>query len=329
MQRLLVINVARYGDTLLTTPVFSAIKSALPDCELTVLAHPGRLEIIDQHPLIDHLMPFTKQRAIWRGWLPGQRFDAALVYGHDAELFRYAARVARRVIGFAQQDASLNTLLGGGVARPTAVMHAVDERLLLPQALGIPAAGRGLSYRITDQEADWAKNWLAERQLTGRSLIGLQLQSYPGKAYRDWPIAHFSELMAKIRTVLPECRFLLLGGADGQQSARKLAQQQSHDAISIAGDYSLRQSAALMARLALYVGVDTGPTHLAGALGIPMVALYHCFHRGRHLAPLEHPHLRIVEHPVDDAHCTRVASMSEIPVDQVFSEICTLLAAAK
>ena len=40
----------------------------------------------------------------------------------------------------------------------------------------------------------------------------------------------------------------------------------------------MRENAAIMAHLSLYIGVDTGPTHLAGALDIPMVAMYHSYH---------------------------------------------------
>jgi heptosyltransferase-3 len=80
-----------------------------------------------------------------------------------------------------------------------------------------------------------------------------------------------------------------------------------------------------MTQLQLYVGVDTGPTHLAGALRVPMVALYHCRHRGRYLAPLQHDRLRVLEHPASDAECGEARSMADIGVDQVWNAAESLL----
>ena len=84
-----------------------------------------------------------------------------------------------------------------------------------------------------------------------------------------------------------------------------------------------------MQKLDLYIGVDTGPTHLAGALGVPMIGLYHCLHRGKWLAPREHPNLVVLEHPASDTECSAQRSMSEIGVDQVVPHALQLLGLAQ
>jgi heptosyltransferase-3 len=81
-----------------------------------------------------------------------------------------------------------------------------------------------------------------------------------------------------------------------------------------------------MAGLDLYIGVDTGPTHIAGALGIPMVALYHCAYPGRNLAPLQHPACAAIEHPLTGTSVDIAASMADIPVDAVVQAAMDLLA---
>ena len=96
--------------------------------------------------------------------------------------------------------------------------------------------------------------------------------------------------------------------------------------VVAAGLLDLRRSAALIAQMDLYVGVDTGPTHIAGALGIPMVALYHCSYPGRNLVPLDHPACHMIEHPATgspDAGTER--SMAEIPVETVQRAVVDLL----
>lgn len=75
----------------------------------------------------------------------------------------------------------------------------------------------------------------------------------------------------------------------------------------------------------LYVGVDTGPTHIAGALGIPMVALYHPAYPGRNLAPLQNPRCRVIEHPRTGSDSSADVNMADIPAEQVWQAASELL----
>lgn len=326
-ERLLVVQVARIGDTLLVTPALRALKAAFPGSRLTVLAHPARRELLRGLTYIDRLGAITPQTAWLRGrWPSPERFDYALVYGHDAPLVRYAARVAERVVAFASRDARLNTLLWKAVPPPAGPVHAVEERLLLPAALGVTTTDRRLDYRVLPPEAAAADAWLA-RHLPAqpRPLVGFQLASFPTKAYRDWPIESFAALGRRLLESYPSAHLLLLGGQESRARAAALARALGPRAVPLAGRFALRMTAALMSRLDLYVGVDTGPTHLAGALRIPVVALYHCRHRGRYLAPLEHNRVHVIEHPASDADCTSATPMSAIDVQRVWEAAQALL----
>jgi heptosyltransferase III len=347
----LVIIVARIGDTLLATPALRALKAAIPQGRLTVLAHPKRLEVLQHLSFIDVLDGITKTSAPARGWIGKNRYDVALVYGHDAALVRYALRVSDGVIAFRQRDAALNRRLAHLVAEPSEPQHAVLHRLSLLAPLGFVAAGDlrlaslglaaedlrlaslglaaedlRLAYCVTVEERTWARQWLAAQVPPGRPLIGLQMASFPTKAHRDWPVSSFQELMARIAATRAEARFLLLGDAAAAVKAAPLLAACPQQAVLAAGRLSLRQSAALMAELDLYIGVDTGPTHIAGALGIPMVALYHCAYPGRNLAPLQHPACAVIEHPLTGKSAATTASMADIPVAAVWQAAMDLLA---
>ena len=213
----LVIIVARIGDTLLATPALRALKAAIPQGRLTVLAHPKRLEVLQHLSFIDVLEGITKTSAPARGWIGKNRYDVALVYGHDAALVRYALRVSDGVIAFRQRDAALNRRLAHLVAEPSEPQHAVLHRLSLLAPLGLAAAGDlRLAYCVTGEERTWARQWLAAQVPPGRPLIGLQMASFPTKAHRDWPVSSFQELMARIAAVRAEARFLLLGDASAR-----------------------------------------------------------------------------------------------------------------
>ncbi|HYA38397.1 MAG TPA: glycosyltransferase family 9 protein [Candidatus Methylomirabilis sp.] len=327
--RILVINVARIGDTLMTTPVLRAIKAAYPDARVGCLAHPKRAAVLQGLPWVDRLGVITPKRARWRGWLSAKFWDYAIVYGRDAPLIRYALRVARRVIAFEQGDATLDGRLWRAVPMPRQrlLSHVVHEHLLLPAALGIETDDHRLAYFCSDAETDEAKAWLEAKAPGATRLVGFQVASFPTKSYRDWPLENFAGLGRRVLDHFPGSWLVVLGGAESVSRARWLRQQLGRHVVVAAGRMSLRQSAALMQRLDLYVGVDTGPTHLAGALGIPMVALYHCFHRSQRFAPAAHPRLRAIDHPASDAQCSRESDMADITVDRVWECVQELLGA--
>ncbi|WP_432722990.1 glycosyltransferase family 9 protein [Jeongeupia wiesaeckerbachi] len=314
INRVLVIVVARFGDTLLVTPVLRRLKAAYPDAELTVLAHHRRAEVLEHLPCIDKLGTLSKRGAPWRGRFGLRRYDLALVYGDDREFIDYAARVSRKVIAFGSGAAAANVTL---VPPPTVPTPAQPERAMLLDPLGLTVDDWRLAYTVTPVEAARADAWVA-----GRRLVGLQLQSFPAKAYRDWPLAHFAELARRLLATYPDMQLVLLGGPEGRDAALKLEAELASARVSVlAGTVTMRENAAIMARLALYVGVDTGPTHLAGALGVPMVAMYHAFHPGYLLAPLQHPALTVLEHPDAGEGARRDAPMADITVDTVWAAV--------
>jgi heptosyltransferase III len=329
VQSVLVINVSRIGDTLLTTPAVRAIANAYPRAGVTYLGHPKRVEILEHLPFIQHAGAITKNSALLRGRFPGARFDIAIVYGSDRPLIAYALRVAGKVVAFRQGDAALEDRLFRVVDEPAPQSrHAVLMRMALLEPLGIPGSGLYLSYEVTEDESAWARSALAAVHTPRPApLIGLQIASFPTKGYRDWPLERFEALCARVLERWPGAHFLVFGGDLERDRAQALSGRFGRNATSYAGKLTLRQTAALMNTLDLYVGVDTGPTHIMGALRRPMVPLYHCHSPSWMLAPLEHPCCYPVDHPRAGGDCTTETPMAEITVDRVWAEVVEALAA--
>jgi len=321
----LVINVSRIGDTLLVTPALRALAHAWPQARITALGHPKRIEILEHLSFVADTGTITKHRAQLLGWWSPRRWDTALVYGFDSALIRYALRVARRVVAFAQNDPSLNARLFRCVERPRfQSLHSAEIPLLLTRALGIPDAGLRLAYVVTDAEKNWARTALSGM---AKPLIGFQVASFPTKGYRDWPLENFATLGERVLAHWPDAQLVFLGGSRERARVAQVAQRFGERATVFAGRLSLRQSAALMSQLDLYVGVDTGPTHIMGALDPPMVALYHCYSPSRLLAPLEREHCFVVDHPRAAKGCPPETPMGEISVDAVWARVREALAA--
>ena len=327
----LVINVSRIGDTLLITPALRALAKAWPSAQITCLGHPRRVAILEHLPFLTRVGGIDKDRALIRGWLPGKPWDLAIVYGFDKRLVRYALRMSPRVVAFRQNDPRLDARLFR-CAEPPPFQHEHSALLsqVLTRALGLPLESGHLSYRVTPDEEAWARTRLESiRPPIGRPRIGLQIASFPTKAYRDWPLEHFDALCTRILKRWPDAHFILLGGSEEFARVDTLARAFTGHATVLAGSLALRQSAAIMNALDLYIGVDTGPTHIMGALGRPMIALYHCYSPSRLLAPLHHPCCWTIDLPRDPSNCTPEAPMSEISVDMVWEKVLLALASAR
>jgi heptosyltransferase-3 len=326
-RRILVIAVARIGDTLLITPALRALAQQWPEADITFLGHPKRVEVMRHLPFVAKIGPISKNRAPWLGWLGGKPWDLALVYGFDRPLVTYALRVAREVVAFRQDHSALDARLSVCVEPPAFQSdHAVPMRLALTRALGVPDAGLRLTYTVTAEEDAAAKAYLARRRLEGaQPLVGLQVRAFPTKAWRDWPIAHFAELCQRMIERWPGAHFVLFGGSEDRARTEELVALLPGRATSLAGELGLRQAAAVMKHLGLFIGLDSGPTHIVGALGPPMIGLYHCLTPSRVIKPLERPGCYVVDHPrMQD--CSPDTPMGDIPVDAVWDKVVAALA---
>ncbi len=274
--------------------------------------------MLEHLPWIARTGAISKLSARFRGRMGGARWDLALVYGFDASLVACALRVARQVVAFRQDDEALNRALYRAIEKPEfQAAHSVHLALRLTDALGVPHAGYRLAYRVSEAESAWARQRLGEAK---GPRIGLQLASFPTKAYRDWPLENFIALARAIRARRPASEFLVFGGPEDSERALELAQALGPGCTVFAGTLSLRQTAALMSRTQLYVGVDTGPTHMMSCFDIPLVALYHCYSPSRLIGALEHPRYFPVDHP--RAHpCGIDTPMGEVSVDTVLAAV--------
>jgi len=326
----LVVNVSRIGDTLLATPAIRAIARAYPGARITTLCHPKRADVVRHLPFVAQVGTITKRRAWWRARLAHARYDYALVYGFDEALVAYALRAAEQVVAFRQKAPALNRRLYRAVETPEFQSeHSVLQHLRLTAALDIAPAGLRLAYRVTDAERAWARARLnADVPALAGPLIGLQIASFQTKSYRDWPVEYFAELTERLSAAAPRARFLIYGGRDERARTAWLAQRLGRRAAHYAGRLTLRQTAALMSLTDLYIGIDTGPTHIMSAFDIPMVVMYHCSAPARLIGALEHPCFYPVDHP-RPFRCPLETPMAELPVAAVFAAAQTALAARR
>jgi heptosyltransferase III len=324
-QHVLAINVTRIGDTLLNTPALRAIARTFPNARITCLGHAKRVEVLEHLPYLNKIGQIDKKSAPFRarfGLLTGHQYDWAFVWGNDVALHHYALRKAERVIAYRQADANLNQRFFHAADAPALyTLHGVAMQLALPASVGIKPHGYALDYVVTPSEQTAARTRLAATATDHSPLIGFQVASFPTKAYRDWPIEHFIALAQRITGAHPNAKFVMFGGPDDVARIAPFREAFPDKAIVLAGALTLRETVAVMNEIDLYVGVDTGPTHLFSALHKPMVALYHPSLPSALYKPLEHPALYVVDHPRAGQDATSDLPMSDISVDTVWDRV--------
>lgn len=322
IKKILIIQVSRIGDTLFATPAMRTIAEHCPQARITVLAHPKRVEVLEYLPFIHQLDVIDKNRARFKGWLTGKAYDLAFVFGFESTLIKYALRVSKQVVAFRQAHEAINHQLYQLVEPPVFQSeHAVEQLLRLPKALAWETSNWRLAMHITLAEFRQAHERLAKvgSETNPALIIGLQVASFPTKSYRDWPIESFAQLAQQIKTHIPSAHFLIFGGEVERKRTLWLHQQLSDYSTHLAGDLTLRQTAALMGLSHLYIGVDTGPTHMMSTFNIPMVLLYHCLSPAFLTGPLQHPNCIAIDLEPKDRDFNQ--SMEQISVIQVFNEV--------
>jgi heptosyltransferase-2 len=194
---------------------------------------------------------------------------------------------------------------------PAAYGHQASYYLQLLFRAGVidqPQPVREIRLYVTDPELHWAAKKLDTLGLNGpRFLIGLN----PGAAFgpaKRWLPERFAALADRLMGAL-NADVLIFGSSEERPLAEEIAGAMKHTPTVLAGGTSLRQLLALMAQCRLIVTNDSGPMHLAAALGVPLVAIFGSTDE-RATGPVG-ARIRIVSRRVDCSPC----GLRECPID--------------
>ena len=301
--RVLALQLKRIGDLVLTTPALHALRAA--GHHVTLVLTPTTAALLPAlGDSVDDALVYRRggSGAPWRRLLTGPRFDAAVDFtGRDrSALLTLAARAPRRVIARPLLRGSLwrRWVYNRPVDTSVRARHTVDFYLdhLAPLEVPFPCDGgpAGPVLRLPAGSAAQADTLLAGAGLpAGQPFVAV----HPGTARPEkyWRPERWAEV---IRCCQSDLRLpvVLTGGKDDPCEQAHLARIRAAlaaaasppPAVDLAGRLDLLTLAAVLARAALVLGVDSGPMHLAAAFRRPQVVLFgptNPFHwRPRHAA---------------------------------------------
>jgi lipopolysaccharide heptosyltransferase II len=265
--KILLIQLKRAGDVILTTPVAELAKRRWPAARVDFLVEKPFAPLLEHNPFIGRVQVYDKLRIVSTlRRLRAERYDLILDFQSSPR-----SAIACLVSGAARTAGYAVTFWGRAydqtVRRPGVELTVVAGKLSLLEALGGPAGDVPESkIYLTEEERAWAKGTLCGLQ--GRRWIGLVPTHR--RSSRRWRAESFAELARKIDQA-GHC-VLLFWGPGEKACVESLAADAPQ--ARLIPPTTLRQMAALLERCQLVVTNDNGPMHLAAAAGAPTVTIY-------------------------------------------------------
>jgi len=276
--RVLVVVTRQIGDVLLTTPLIRDARRLWPSAAIDVLGFAGTLGMLAGNADIRRTIEAPSRasnestlafaRRIWR------KYDLAVVTEHSDRAHLYGFFAAAVRVGVVPQEFRhawwKRMLLHHAVRRDgdAGSIHVIDEKLRL---LAPWRGARSRRAALVTPSATPVGGPLRERLRDGYVVVHVPSMWN----YKQWPLAHYRELIGAFIAIGRQV--VLTGGAspaDRAKIAQVMAGSTAADVIDAGGELELGQVTSLLAGASLYVGPDGSVTHLAAAVGVPMIAIF-------------------------------------------------------
>ena len=259
-KKILVFSFSFIGDAVLSTAVIQPLRAHFRDSHITFLVGPRAFDLFATEPNIDTTLVYDNrgEHAGWKGrlclikTLRLKKFDLVI---------NLRDSLAARCIGAEHW----------GMLRGDSDRHAVTRYLEVLQRHDVDTTDAHPHLQLTELEWTAAHQFLVE---TGRTSERLIIGIHPGGnwEYKLWDAKNYAQVADALAEKL-NAAILLFAGPNEQELQAQVAKMMEVSPILVKTD-DLRQLAALISMCDVYIGNDTGPMHIAAAVGTPVVALF-------------------------------------------------------
>jgi lipopolysaccharide heptosyltransferase I len=288
-RRILIVRLSSLGDVVHALPLLDALRRARPDAHLGWLVEEAAASLLEGHPQLDRLFVVPRREALalaragrWAtaggrfrtlfGELRAERFEWSL----DAQsnlrsgLLARASGASRRV-GFAPPFSKEHAhwLLTDPVSVPAGNQLKVERNLELLRPLGIEPGPARAQVPVSES----ARRFAAEVLRAPGPWVALHPGVSGMGSFKQWEPERFSQVARRLEASYG-ARVLVTWGPGEEALAQRVARGAEGSARVAPATASLQELAALYQGCAAVAGSDTGPVHLAAALGVPTVALF-------------------------------------------------------
>jgi len=279
-KRILIVRTDRIGDVLLSTPVIKALRKKNPDSYIAMMVSPGTKDIVEGNPYLDEVIIYDKD-AKHKGWLKTLKFaknlkkkgfDIAIILHptNRVHLVTYLAGIPRR-LGY---DRKLGFLLTDKIphAKQLGLKHESEYNFDLLKFIGIEAHDSDLFMPIKDESELSVKKMFEGSGIkkNDRMLAIHPCASCPSKI---WPAERFAQA-ADILAQKYGLKIVVIAGPKDIARAQDVIKNMRSTVVDLSGKISVSQLASVLKSCVLFISNDSGPVHMASALGIPVISIF-------------------------------------------------------
>jgi ADP-heptose:LPS heptosyltransferase len=289
--RILVARLDSLGDCVLGSSFFIGLRSLFPKAHLTGVFSVSTSPLFQASPALDHVVSIpTDSTETWHRPIQPP-YDVAILPRWDVDYWstrRLAILSQAPVrIGFDRgsyfYDHSIDGWAGAyftDLVRTRSDLHEVLKSRQMLQYLGMAEPAPDPCLWLTKAAKDWASEFLEGNALDHFAVITVAA----GSQNRIWPVENFLPVIDALRS-RSNLRFVVVGAHDAIEAGAWLQQLRPEIVVCATGSIPVLSTAAIIARSRIYIGMDTGPMHLAAATRVPVVEISCHPRSGR----LDHP----------------------------------------
>ncbi|HEX5411459.1 MAG TPA: lipopolysaccharide heptosyltransferase II [Terriglobia bacterium] len=308
------------GDGVMSMPALEALRERFPAAEIVLVVKPWVADLYLHHSAVNRLIvydaagehqgPCGLSKLVEQ--IRAERFDMAVLFQNafHAAWIAWRSRIPVR-IGYGLEGRGILLTDSVPVPSPALYGHQSNYYLQLLFRAGLVdwvAPVESIRLEVENSEKAWGAKQVKSLGLGGpRFLVGLT----PGAAFgpaKRWLLDRYANLADRLIGAL-NADVLIFGSPAEKPLAEEIAHGMRHTPVIMTGETTLRQLMALLVQCRLVITNDSGPMHLAAALGLPVVAIFGSTDE-RATGPVS-PLARIVRNPVACSPC----GMRECPID--------------
>jgi len=344
---ILIVKLSAIGDVIHTLPALNAVRKHYPDAYITWLVEEAAAPLVQGHKALDRVLVSKRKRWLKefrsrsflntlrevRGFIKDLRdtrydmildFQALLKSGILIALVR-----GRRKIGFGKGLEHMEhsyLLLNERVPAVSMEHHALSRGLMLLNAIGVPTPDVEYNLPVSDDDRNKVNDLLQRYGVINpRRIVAVNpVAKWESKL---WSNRKFVELADRIVDQY-DVDVVFTGGPEDRPIIQDIMSAVNGRALNFAGHTTLKMLAALYEKTVLVVSTDTGPMHLAAAVGTPVVALFGPT-APRRTGPYGPGHKVVTAGqacaPCFKRHCRTCDCMALISVDQVFNAVSQIM----
>lgn len=279
ISHILLLNTTAMGDTLLSTPAIRVLREVFPEARITSFVSPIAKEILLNNPNINRIIDYPGRISLpFFFRLPGiikglrkEKVDLSIVLdSNDPEAgpFSYLSGAPVR-IGW--HESRLSFLFNLPARKKINGLHIVDIKLKALETIGVKAVGRKPEIFLSEEEETKADRMLRDEGLSEEGIVGIH--PFGAKRYKWWPEEY---VVSSCNLLLKRYNYrtIIFGGNKERPFAKEMFGKISVKPLIAAGKLSIRESAALIKRCSFFITSDSGPMHIAQAVGTPTIAIF-------------------------------------------------------